>query len=93
MTVDEFTTRFPEWLQVAEDAPEIIERALTDAAQFVDAAVWGDRYDAGLAYKAADLLAGQPFGENARLKGSDKTTYGIRFEQMRTALPIRFLLV
>lgn len=94
MTVPEFTRRFPEWEQVATDAPEIIEAALADAAQFVSVSVWGARYDAGLAYKAADLLAGGPFGENARLKDAPgKTTYGMRFEEMRKALPIRMLLV
>lgn len=93
MTVTEFTNRFPEWLQVADDSPETIERALTDAEQFVDATVWGSRYDSGLAWKAADLLAAQPFGEGARIEGTHQTTYGVRFEEMRRALPIRMLLV
>ncbi len=93
MTLAEFTTRFPEWEQVATDAPDIITQALADAEQFVDATVWGSRYAAGLAYKAADLLAGGPFGENARLKDlPGKTTYGLRFEEMRLALPMRMLL-
>jgi len=94
MTVTEFTTRFPEWEEIAEARPELIEAALADAAQFVDAVVWGSRYAAGLAYKAADLLAGGPFGENARLKADPtKTTYSVRFDEMRSALPVRMLLV
>ena len=93
MTVAEFTNRFPEWMDVAEQAPEVIDAALSDAAQFVSATVWGSRYSAGLAYKAADLLAAGPFGEGARLEGTERTTYGVRFEEMRRALPVRMLLV
>lgn len=94
MTVPEFVQRFPEWADVADAKPELIETALADAAQFVDATLWGRRYDAGLAYKAADLLGASPFGENARLKDDPtKTTYGQRFEEMRRALPVRVLLV
>jgi hypothetical protein len=94
MTLAQFVARFPEWEEIAEGRPEVIEAALADAAQFVDATAWGSRYDAGLAYKAADLLSKGPFGENARLKADPtKSTYSVAFDEMRAALPMRFLLV
>lgn len=41
-------------------------------------------------YKAAHLLAMSPMGENARLeKGSRETTYGIVFQELLRALPLR----
>ena len=90
MTPEEFTRRFPEWDQIRLDAPEIIETAISDAEQFVDAAVWGSRYAAGLAYKAADLLAGGPFGENARLKDAPERTNAGELLHDRPQLEKRF---
>jgi len=94
MTVAEFVARFPEFDEIGDVSPSTITTAISDAAQFVDASTWGTRYEAGLAYKAADLLATGPFGEGARLSSKDgQTTYGRRFEEMRRALPIRMVLL
>ena len=94
LDVASFVARFPEWDDVGDVAPGAITTAIADATHFCDAGIWGSRYEAGVMYKAADLLAQSPFGEHARLeKGSNKTTYGETFRDMQKALPIRGLLV
>ena len=45
-------------------------------------------------YKAAHLLAMSPMGENARLdKSGRETTYGVVFNEMLRALPLRGFVV
>lgn len=87
-----FLQLFPEYNEVNDEpmCQPMIDRCLRDAQIFVDAAVWGDRYEAGVFYKAAHLLAMSPFGENARLQG-DRTSsvYSVVFEDMLKALPVR----
>ena len=92
LTAADFADAFPEFLELFEEAPETITRALSAAEKFCDSGIWGDRYEDGVFYKAAHLLAMQPFGENARLSKQDnKTTYGEVFAEMKLALPIRMM--
>lgn len=87
-----FVQQFPEFEEINAEpmCQPMIDRCLTSALMFVDAAVWGARFEAGVLYKAAHLLAMTPFGENARLQG-DRTSsvYSVVFEDMLKALPVR----
>lgn len=92
VTAAAFVSRFPEFTDTNDVAPGAIEAALSTAATFVSSTRWGSRYEDAVMYKAAHLLAMSPMGENARLeKGSEKTTYGVVFDSMLRALPVRFL--
>lgn len=53
MTPAEFTTRFPEFVAVD---PARIQTYLDDAALSVNASLWGNKADLGIAYLAAHLL-------------------------------------
>lgn len=97
---DTFVLNFPEFTEMASDgsgdlplgAPEVIDRALRDAARFVGRKQWGTRYEDGVFVKAAALLALTPFGENMRLKGTMSSPYAEMFRDMQRSLPYRFAL-
>ena len=87
-----FVARFPEFSEVNEVSPATITAALADAAIYCDSVLWGTRYESGVMWKAAHLLALTPLGEGARLsKTSEQTTYGVVFDSMKRALPVRML--
>lgn len=87
-----FVAAYPEFDEINDLAPASITSALTRAQAFCSAAVWGDRYEAGVFVKAAHLLAMTPFGENARIAGSNATAYGETFKEMVRALPMRIIV-
>lgn len=88
-----FAARFPEFDDVWEASPATITAALSTAQGFVSQARWGSRYEDGVMYKAAHLLAMSPMGEHARLdKTGRETTYGLVFNELLRSLPIRFLV-
>lgn len=94
LDVPSFVARFPEFDQIGDDAPGAITSALSTAQGFVSQARWGSRYEDGVMYKAAHLLAMSPMGENARLdKSGRETTYGVVFNEMLRALPLRGFVV
>lgn len=91
MTIDPLTfiAAFPEFEEIYQVAPDVVENALREAETFCDATIWGPRYESGVYRKAAHLLCMTPFGENARLKGGTQSVHGIVFEEMLRALPFR----
>lgn len=93
LDVSSFVARFPEFSDVADVSPDTIEAALSTAQTFCSETRWGSSYEAGVMYKAADLLAMSPMGENARLdKTGKETTYGVVFQSLLRKLPHRFLV-
>jgi hypothetical protein len=89
-----FVARYPEFTEINEVASAAIDAAISDAKEFVDQGVWKTRYEAAVLCKAAHILAMSPLGEAARLdKKGDRTTYGVVFEEMRKALPIRMMVL
>lgn len=74
VTASDMKARFPEFLAL-EDS--FIDLKLAEAAIFLDATVWGSRYDTALGYQAAHLLAITPFGRDAHLSTPNGvSTYG-----------------
>lgn len=95
MAVDAATliSEFPEFADVNARNPMIVTRALRNAAQYVSAVRFGDRYQDAVFLKAAHIISMSPFGESARLaKGSDQTIYSVQFDDMIKALPVRMLV-
>lgn len=79
MAVDRrsFLARFPEF----EPASKLmIETAIAEATNNVDAAVFGTKTDEAIRWKTAHLLSISSFGQQARLVSKDgSTTYGKHF--------------
>ena len=75
-----FLRRFPEF----RDAdPCLIEMALAEAKKELNPKLWGELYQTGLMFLAADKLAMSPMGEAVRLEGSsNQTTYRLEFERL-----------
>lgn len=85
--------RFPEFEEVYSLTPATINSAIADAKNLVSKAQWGVRYEMGVLWCAASLLAMTPLGEHARLKMNDQaSSYGVTFERMKKALPVRCLV-
>ena len=90
LDVTTFVAKFPEFDEIGTVSPDTITQAIEDAKEFCDSTIWGSRYESGVLYKAAHMLAMSPFGETARLdKKGEQSTYGVVFDSMRRALPIR----
>lgn len=87
-----FVAQFPEFEEALELKPEMVERAVARAQAFVSARVWGDRYEDGVYTKAAHLLAMGASGELLRIDAKQATAYGVTFDEMVRALPIRLLV-
>ena len=83
MTVTPASLRqgFPEFTGTPDS---LVQAKINDAGAFVDAGVWGDKYDTGIAYMAAHLLACSPAGQNARMidPKTAKTTYKTVFANL-----------
>lgn len=83
MTLGEFRIAYPTFANVGD--PRVLA-ALADAANRVDASVFGAKADAAQGLLAAHLIQCDPGGEGSRLE-SDKleSTYGREFERIRKA--------
>ena len=64
VTAAQFKTRFEEFATASDD---LVDACLTDAAGQMNADVWGDLYDQGVALRAAHILALSPFGMGLQL--------------------------
>jgi hypothetical protein len=84
-----FVASFPEFEEIYDLRPAVVENALTEATTFCDAVTWGTRYQSGVFRKAAHLLCMSAFGENARISGDKDSVHGRVFDQMLLSLPIR----
>lgn len=80
MDVSTFLLRFKEF---RDTSPELVESAIQQATRWVDPNVWGTLADDGVAYKAAELLDGNPFGGSTRMDstGGD-SPYKKEFDRM-----------
>jgi hypothetical protein len=87
-----FVERFPEFAEIDTSYPAQVTARLDAAKHFVSASLWGSRYEDGVFYKAAHLLAMSPLGENARLESGVDTTYDVVFRSMLLSLPVRGLV-
>jgi len=80
MTTAEFRCSFPEFKSVQD--PQI-SAYLTKARQRVDPTVLGNRLNQAHGLLTADLLAGAPFGQQARMTSEEgMTTYRKQFQQL-----------
>lgn len=92
ITSADFVATYPEFDEINDVAPASVSKALLRAQAFCSASIWVDRYEAGVFAKAAHLLAMTPFGENARIDAKQVTAYGVVFDEMVRALPIRLMV-
>lgn len=75
-----FLERFPEFDQVDV---KLLTRVIDESKVELNQKVWGQLYETGWQFLAADKLARAPMGEPARLDAtSNKTTYGLEFERL-----------
>lgn len=81
MDISTFLTEFGEFKDV--DA-EIVQGCLDRATRAVNARVWGDLADDGIAWKAAHYLTTTPLGGGTRLQAdpSKTSTYQAEFERL-----------
>ena len=80
MTTAEFRCSFPEFKSVQD--PQVTEY-LTKARQRVDPGVLGNRLNQAHGLLTAHLLAGAPFGQQARMTSEEgDTTYRMQFKQL-----------
>lgn len=93
VTYEAFLGRFPEFQPGGNPAQQasaeaVIRAELTRAGSHVNALVWGDQADDGIAYLAAHRIATRPGGFFSRIGvGKDGTTmYGKEYESMRSKL-------
>lgn len=70
-TAAAFKVEFPEFAS-ADDT--LVDAKLADAAARTGADVWGSKWEMGVKYKAARLLALSPFGRKMRLVNNDGST-------------------
>jgi hypothetical protein len=89
---DSFVANFPEFAEILELKPETVDAVLLRAKAFCSQRLWGERYEAGVFQKAAHLLAMTAFGENLRIDGQKATAYGVVFDEMVRALPVRIMV-
>lgn len=88
-----FVAGYPEFEEVADLRPALIQRCLDDAKHYVSQAAFKNRYQAAVFAKAAHLLAMTPYGEEARLKGSKtESCYSVTFDEMCKAAPLRAIV-
>jgi hypothetical protein len=93
-----FVAQFPEFEEIyaltapVADGAAIVNGALLEAQAYCSATVWGDRYERGVFTKAAHILCMSAFGENARIDAKAATAYGVKFQEMVRALPMRVLV-
>lgn len=82
VTVASFLLAYPEFTR----APDVVDvdTHLADAILEVDAEVWGDKTDKGVALTLAHSLALSPFGQMSKLSADDgESTYGKRLQQLK----------
>lgn len=89
ITAATFISKFPEFEEIYDVKPAVVQNALDEASAFCDSTVWGSRYQAGVFRKAAHLLCMSAFGENARISGEKNSVHGVVFDEMLRALPFR----
>lgn len=84
MTLSAFRTKYPEF----ETAPDpLVTVFLNDAAEKLDASVWGTYLESAHGLLTADLLATSPNGQFARLDpNTADTTYSVKFDELRSAV-------
>jgi hypothetical protein len=78
---ERFLETYPEFLAAP---PAMIDRALADALEHVDADTFGTRLDVAHGLATAHLLALSPYAQEARIAGDDaRTTYSVQLDRMR----------
>lgn len=83
-TLYQFRAAFPEFVRVEDEQAQVF---LDLAAVSVPAAEWLNHQLEGHLNLGAHLLSQSPFGMNARLEakeGDANTTYGQRYDELRT---------
>lgn len=85
----DFTGKYPEFASITE---ALFNEKLATAQGMISAAVFGDVYEQAVYLKTAHLVALSPHGGQARLnKFSEKTVYGVAYEELKRAIPVRML--
>lgn len=85
VSVQNFKDAFEEYRKTDEAT---VAAKIRFARQRIDAGVWGDKYDQGVMYLAAHLLAVAPAGQNTKLKPENaaKTVYWQEYERIRNTV-------
>ncbi len=90
-THDEFVKRYP---QFSDSGRFRIEKALADAALYVDVVAFGVRADLAIEYKAASLLVSGRYGQIAPLPNKSETNeWEKRFLELRAMVPKKGILL
>jgi hypothetical protein len=89
VSVQSFKNAFSEYRK-ADDAE--VQAKLNFARQRIDETVWGDKYDQGVMYLTAHLLAVAPAGQNAKLKpeNAGNTIYKQEYTALKRAVTFGF---
>lgn len=84
-TIEQFTTRFPEFAPMVDEFPGMLEACLAEAELCVSDQ-WGSKRDQIVLLESAHRAAITPFGRNAKLSsGEGRSTYGVQAQNMRVA--------
>ena len=82
VTYTSFKAAFPEFTP-AEDS--LVTTKIAAAQLQINSTVWGSRYDEGVMWLTAILLASSPYGEQSRLSDDkSKTVYHENYNRLRS---------
>lgn len=82
VTYTSFKAAFPEF-EPAENS--LVTTKIAAASLQINSTVWGTRYDEGVMWLTAILLASSPYGEQSRLSDDkSKTVYHENYNRLRS---------
>lgn len=78
-----FLARFPEFSDEPRQTDrEVISATLKAAEQELNPTLWGELFQEGVFYLAADKLTRTAVGERFRPEGAEHSVYGLEFERL-----------
>lgn len=89
VTVQNFKNAFSEYRKTDD---EEIKAKIRFAQQRINSSLWGDKYDQGVMYMTAHLLAVAPAGKNAKMKPENmaKTVYWHEYTALKNSVTYGF---
>lgn len=92
MDLETFRTLHPEFEPVLD---QVVQSKLDQAAERLDAAIYGRLYDQAHEHLAAHLIVTSPFGHSARLEADQDGTslYWPEFERIRKLVAPRVMVI
>ena len=89
VTVASFRAAFPEFATADNPSDALIQLKIDSAKLQINSTIWGSRYDEGVLWLTAMLLASSPFGEPSRLsidRSHFATIYHEHFTRLRNTV-------